>query len=173
MKNWDYEQTVKLRHNEELIKVDVETGDMSKITKRNNNLPKGKSVLDYSRFHIGNDLFTKAMLKGNLMTNEELGIVSHMSSLAEINTNSLRPITDDTTLKELSERFRVDRRRVEAIFKKLFHLGVYMQLRYFSDSEQQEVQYWVLNPYISWKGKLKTDSIFMQFADTTIAKLLK
>lgn len=168
-----YEQTVRLSHTKKIVSVDIETGDMKDIPKRMNNIPKGKSVFNYKRFHISNDSFAHTMLAQGILTNEDLGVIMHMSSMAEMNTNSLRPLTDETTMKELAERFFVDRRRVDKIFKKLFTLGVYMQMNYFSDSEQREVTYWVLNPYISWKGNLKTDSIFSAFADTTIVRLLK
>ncbi len=114
----------------------------------------------------------KKALSTNLLNNEELGIIAHMSSIAEINTNSLRPLTNNVTLKDLSERFKVPIKRVEKIFKKLFNMGVYSQLNYFSYSENQEVVYWVLNPYISWKGNLKNDSIFSAFQDTMVFKLL-
>ncbi|MGL5796959.1 MAG: hypothetical protein ACRCYT_02020 [Cetobacterium sp.] len=166
-----YEQTVRLPHNKKIISVDVETGDMQDIPKRINNIPKGKSKLDYERYHISNDNFIKKALSMNLITNEELGIITHMSSIAEINTNSLRPLTDKTTLKDLSERFQVPIKRVEKIFKKLFSLGVYSQLNYFSYSENQEVTYWVLNPYISWKGNLRNDSIFNSFVDTMVYQI--
>lgn len=168
-----YKVEVKLNHNEVAAKVNTETGDTKLVKFRPNNLPEGKSKLDYQRYHISNDLFANRMLSQGILNNEELGIIAHMGSMVEINTNSLRPLTDDTTMKELAERFFVDRRRVDKIFKKLYTLGVYMQMRYFSDSEKKEVEYWVLNPYISWKGNLKNDSIFAAFIDTTIARLLR
>ncbi len=172
-RNWDYEQLVKANHNEVVSLTNVETGEIREVKKKLNKIPKGKSKLDYKRYHISNDFFAHTMLSNNVLTNEDLGVITHMSSMAEINTNSLRPLTDETTMRELAERFFLDRRRVDKIFKKLFTLGVYMQMNYFSDSEQREVTYWVLNPYISWKGNLKTDSIFAAFADTTIVRLLK
>jgi hypothetical protein len=48
-------------------------------------------------------------------------------------------------------------------------LGVYAHIRIH---ETEISEYWILNPYISWKGKLKSDSIFVQFANTKISKLL-
>jgi len=172
MKDTGYEQLLNLKHHEKAAKINTETGQITELPKRMNRIPKGKSKLDYERYHISNDVFIKKALSTNLLTNEELGIVTHMSSIAEINTNSLRPLTNDVTLKDLSARFQVPIKRVEKIFKKLFSLGVYAQLNYFSYSENQEVTYWVLNPYISWKGTLKNDSIFSAFADTLVCKLV-
>lgn len=168
-----YEQTVKLPHNKKLVSVDIETGDMKELPKRMNNIPQGKSKLDYERYHISNDKFIKAIISTGVLDYEHLGIISYMSSIAEINTNSLRPLTNDTTAVDLAEKFGINRKKVKVIFDKLFKVGVFLQLNYYSYSEDREVTYWVLNPYISWKGKLKDDSIFSHFKDTTIAKLLQ
>ena len=172
MKQSGYEQNLHLQHHEVAAKINKETGEVKEQPKRMNKIPKGKSKLNYERYHISNDVFIKKALSSNLLNNEELGIVTHMGSIAEINTNSLRPLTNDVTLKDLSERFQVPIKRVEKIFKKLFSLGVYAQLNYFSYSENQEVTYWVLNPYISWKGTLNNDSIFSAFSDTLVCKLV-
>lgn len=173
MKSYDYEKTVRLKHHEKAAKINTWTGEVKEVADRPNNIPDGKSKLDYERYHISNDKFIKAVISTGVLDYEHLGIISYMSSIAEINTNSLRPLTNDTTAVDLAEKFGINRKKVKVIFDKLFKVGVFLQLNYYSYSEDREVTYWVLNPYISWKGKLKDDSIFSHFKDTTIAKLLQ
>lgn len=167
-----YERTIKLKHNERAAKIDMETGNVTELPARANNMPEGKSKLDYDRYHISNDRFIKQSLAAGLLNNEELGIITHMSSIAEINTNSLRPLDNDTTAITLGEKFGVNRKKIKTIFDKFFKLGVFMQLNYYSYSEDKNVTYWVLNPNISWKGRLKDDSIFLHFRDTIVSKML-
>jgi hypothetical protein len=171
-REYDYTQIVKLNHNEVASKINIETGEVTEIKQRVNNIPSGKSKLDYERFYIKNENFTKICKNLKLLTYEELGIVDYMCSISEFNTNSLSPLSDETTNIYLAETFDIPRHRIPKIMKKLFTLGVYLQLKYFSASLHKEVNCWVLNPNISWKGKLKDDSMFEHFKDTTISKLL-
>lgn len=165
-----YKREIKLENYEVPAKINKKTGEVKEVRYRANNIPDGKSRLDYRKYHISNDLFATRVQ--NVFTYEEIGIVSYMSSIAEINTNSLKPLTNETSAVELSERFGIDRRKVKKIFDKLFHWGVYLQITYYSYLEDAKVTYWVLNPFISWKGNLKDDSLFTHFYDTNLTKLL-
>jgi len=165
-----YTKEVKLKHDEVAAKINTRTGEVIEVKQRPNNLPEGKSKLDYKKYHITNDLFA-TRVKG-IFSYEEIGIVTYMSSIAEINTNSLKPLTNETSAVILGEKFGIDRKKVKKIFDKLFNWGVYLQLTYYSYSEDAKVTYWVLNPFISWKGNLKDDSIYTHFKDTNLTKLL-
>jgi len=166
-----YTAQIKLRHNEVPAKIDLETGEIMEINKKPNNIPDGKSKLDYDRFHIKNDRLSN-LVKNGIISHEENSIISLMCSMAEMGTNALKPITDDTSLLLLGDHFSINRHRVGKVIDRLRILGVFLQIRYYSDSQQKELTYWVLNPNISWKGRLKDDSMFMHFSDTTITKLL-
>lgn len=171
MKNSAYTQEVKLNHNESAARVDNETGEVVFIKKRINNLPEGKSPLKYKNFALVNEQALK-ILKRKL-TNEELGVILYMISLANFNSNSLKPLNNETSSVVLSDIFGVDRRRVKSMFNKFYELGVYNSYNTFSVTESESKTYWILSPYISWKGKLVDDSIFYDFSDTELAKLLK
>ena len=162
-----YTQEIKLKHNEIAATIDVETGEVKPITKRVNNIPDGKSKLDYDNFSIINNNSIKEL--SSLLSNEELGIILKMIERADFNSNSLKPLSDETSIRCLGEYFNIGKNKVSAIFKKLFELGVYAHVRIH---EEKLSEYWILNPYISWKGRLKNDSIFIQFANTKVAKLL-
>lgn len=163
----DYEQVVKLHHDEKVVKVNVVTGELVEITKRVNNIPKGKRVVKQTNFSKVN-IDVIPLLK-NKLSNIELGIVFQMIGLAEYNTNSMKPLNNDTTVRELSERFGVGINQVKKNFKNLFDLGVYAQL---SIAREDGNEFWILNPYISFKGKTAEDSLFDNFQNTQITKYL-
>ena len=172
-KNYDYEKTIKLKHHERPAKIDSSTGEVIEIKERPNNIPDGKSLLNYERFHMKNDKLAKVAKQTGLLSYEDLGIIDYMCTISEMGTNSLKPLTDDTSTRDLESLFDIPKNRVKKVFDKLFNLGVYLQITYYSAREDQKLTYWVLNPYISWKGKLRNDSMFKHFNDTAITKLIR
>ena len=164
-----YIQEVKLQHNESIMILNKNTGEAVELVSKtkSNNIPVDKSKLSYQHFNIVNsDLFKKL---NKYFTMEELGIIAYMASIAEFNTNSLKPLCDDTSLRELGDIFNTSKDRVGKIFTKLFRFGVYLQIKVYKNELKE---YWVLNPNISWKGRLKDDSIFKHFSNTDISKLI-
>jgi hypothetical protein len=89
--------------------------------------------------------------------------------MAQFNTNSLDPLDDEFSTYALEEFFKVDRRKIKKIFKKLFDMGVYGK---FSVSEIDEPykNYWILNPFISCKGKLIESDVVRLFYKTEITQ---
>lgn len=153
-----------LNDHERPAKIDMETGEVTEIADRVNNIPVGKRVVKQKNFSkINIDVIP--ILRDNL-SNIELGIVLQMIGIAEYNTNSLKPLNNDTTVRELSERFGVGINQVKKNFKNLFDLGVYAQL---SIARKDGNEFWILNPYISFKGGTAEDS---NFFNTQITKLL-
>lgn len=164
-----YTANFKLYDNEIPAKIDLHTGEVKKITRKSNNLPPGTSKLNYKEFGILNIELT-SILEG-ILTNTEISILFKMISRCYFNTNSLAPLSNQTTIRELSEIFNISKNHVSKIFSKLFKLGVYAQ---FNISENaQEKEYWILNPYIFWRGRTIKDSIFENFKNTAISKLIK
>ena len=162
-----YEQVLKLNNNEQAAKVNSETGEITPIKKRMNNIPEGTSKLDYDNFSIVNNVAIQRL--GELLDNEELGVILHMISISDFNSNSLSPLCDELSIRDKASILRINKNRVKSITDKLFRLGVYLSIRVYED---QEKEYWVLNPNISWRGKLVKDSIFIHFQNTSVTKLL-
>jgi hypothetical protein len=162
-----YNINVKLKDDELAAKVNAQTGEISFVKKGYSNIPKDKSLLNYNNFSLVNNDAIRVL--STVLSNEELGIVYKMIEKACFNTNSLKPFSDETSIRVLAEEFNIGKNKVGGIFKKLFEWGVYAHIRIH---ETEISEYWILNPYISWKGKLKSDSIFVQFANTKISKLL-
>lgn len=165
----DYSREVKLNHNERLLKLNSETGELIEIQNdRKNNMPVGKSRLDYNNFSIINNDMLKILF--DECNSNELKVIMHMVYMSEFGNNSLKPLNDDMSHRELGSIFNLNHKTIKSIFVRLRYLGVYLQLNITECDGAKD--YWVLNPYISWKGKLKNDSLFITFSNTRIVKLL-
>jgi hypothetical protein len=171
-KNYDYEKTIKLKHHERPAIIDTSTGEIieveDKTSIRSNNIPDGKSKLDYKEFGILNLDLTRKLKK--YFNETEIYVIFEMINRTEFNTNSLKPLNNDLSIRTLSEEFNVNRSKLPKVLKRLFDMGVYAQLKISENSETKE--YWILNPYIFWRGRLKNDSCFEYFKNTDITKLL-
>ena len=163
-----YTTEVRLNHNEVPAKINMETGEILPIKKRPNNIPEGKSKLDYDNFSIINNDMLRVLF--DECNGSEIKVILHMVYMSEFGNNSLKPLNDELSYRELGRIFSIDDKTIKAILNKLKHLGVYLQLNITEVDGAKE--YWVLNPYISWKGKIKSDSLFHTFANTRIVKLL-
>lgn len=163
-----YTQSVELNNNETLAKVNTETGEVTTFQSNKRKLPEGKSKLDYDNFSIINNNMLRVLFKE--CSSSEIKVILHMIYLSEFNTNSLNPLNNETSHRELGKIFDLDHKTIKTIFTHLKELGVYLQLNITEVDGVKE--YWVLNPYISWKGKLKSDSLFLTFANTKIVRLL-
>lgn len=160
-------QLTKLNHHEALVKVNKETGEMTELPYKSNNIPEGKHKLDYKKFGMMNMEVVKKL--NNFLTKEELGIIMYMTSICEMGNNSLKPFSDDLSLRELESLLDIPRARVKKVIEKLFKLGAFMSIRIY---EEEEKTYWVLNPSIFWRGRLRDDSLFHTFSKTTISNLI-
>lgn len=162
-----YNKTITFSNNELPAKVNIQTGEIVTIQDTNRKLPEGTSKLKYDNFSIVNN---ESIIKlKELLTNEELGVVIHMISIADFNSNSLEPLSDELSLRDLSNALNINKNKVRLITNKLYKYGVYLSIKVY---ENHEKEYWVLNPSISWKGRLIKDSIFEHFKNTIITKIL-
>jgi hypothetical protein len=162
-----YNTTLKLKNNEIAAKVNAETGEVTTFETKPSNVPEGMSRLKYTDFSIVNNETTKKLAA--ILDNEEMGVIYYMISISDFNSNSLNPLSDELSLREKANILRISKDRVKRITDKLFRLGVYLSIRVYED---QEKEYWVLNPNISWRGRLVKDSIFVHFQNCAITKLL-
>lgn len=164
-----YNRGIALNHEEQLCKFNHNTGELKEIKLPHNNIPEGKSIHKMKDFFKMNSQLMNRLKHSGLLTMEEIGVITYMSTMAEWNTNSLKPLNNDTSTRMLSEIFLINRNKVSKVLDKLFKLGVYMQVKIHKDDI---IDYWILNPNISWKGTLANDSLFYHFEGTAINALL-
>ena len=168
-----YEKVIKLKHNERAAKINLETGEVAEVKAHNREKkqPKDPSM----NFFISNEsysrFFTKAwQLLETQTTDTEFKVAYKMSMMAHAYTNSLEPLRPESTMKELSEFFNVDRRKIQNIIEKLFKLGVIGKFQVYDRFENHH-NYWVFNPYLSFNGKIIKKDVQSLFNNTHYAAL--
>ena len=162
-----YEKTLKLNDNEVAAKLNLETGEIIEILNQNYSQPN-KEVFQpkevFKKQYLEMSIFLKEVL-----TPVEYFIVDKLCDMAKPNSNSLEPFSDDTTYLEIAERFNYDRRKIPKLLKKLFELGIYGKFEVVEDIKGLN-KYWVLNPFVSFKGKTIDTNLRKLFENTTIVK---
>lgn len=161
-----YSKTVKLNHNEIVARINVETGELKKET-RPNNLPNDKEILSgaFRKNFDGPLNYLQDTLKPL-----ELKVLLKLMLMAKMNTNSLEPLNDKTTIPQLVEYFGVSKNKIKPALDKLFSLGVYGKFDVVKE-DLNYTKYWVLNPYLSFQGRLVYSDIANLFKGTKIHSL--
>lgn len=163
-----YTQEIALQHDETAAKVNLRTGQITKLHKRANNMPEGSEVFEPKAKFVKEYYRTWNFLE-NVLTDREYRIVHFMTRKAKYQTNSLEPLNDDTSKTKLSEVFNIPRNSVPKLFKKLKSLGVYAEVSVEYDGVENT--FWVLNPYIGFNGKFINSSLVEIFKPTTIGSV--
>lgn len=161
---YNYEKTIKLKHNEVPAKINKDTAEVITLEKPNN-VPEGKIVFKQTDF---SKLNTQAIhfLFDNC-SRLEIAVVLKMVAMAEYGTNSLKPLSNETTVRDLAETFGFAVGKVQQTFKHLFKLGVYAQ---FKVCKGDLKEYWILNPYIACKGRVLDNMLTNNFKGTDVEK---
>ena len=163
-----YTQTIKLKDNELPAKINVETGEVKEVDHKKNNVPEGKEVFQPNAF-FRKDYTNSWKFLNKYLTPIEFKAAHTLAMMAKANTNSLEPINDDTTLKELMEVLNVSINKVKPILNKLWDLGVYGKFD-VKEVDKPYTKYWIFNPYLSFSGKLINSDISNLFKGTHCAK---
>ena len=100
---------------------DLETKEFSKVPNKKNNIPK-----DMQTFGITEKGWKKSFdhswdYLDTVLSDLEMRVVLKLCRMAEMNTNSLKPLSDETTQIEISETFNIDRRKAKIMFEKLYN----------------------------------------------------
>ena len=161
-----YTRSVKLNDEEALFKLNKETGELVELTTVLNSFPDNMEVwLPNSSFHKTFDAAWKYLTKA--LTSDELKVVTIMSMLAAPNTNSLSPLNEESSLMNLSSFFGINKNRIRKLLDHLFEIGVFARFE-VSKVESPYTKYWILNPYISFKGKLANSDVAKLFHGTRV-----
>lgn len=163
-----YEVTTRLHHNESLYKTDKDTGDMIEVKHRKNNIPDGSIIFEpdgeFKKMYVESWNFLATRL-----SKYEISIVQQLVFMAQMNTNSLEPLSEETTIQELSVKFEMGKNQVTRVFKKLYELGVYGRFNVYNVTKPY-TKFWVLNPYLAFAGKLIKSDIASLFSGTLVAQ---
>ena len=163
-----YNTNVRLADNEVPVKMNIETGEYQVVTKRPNNIPEGKQIFEPDAVFRKDYTNSWKFLQKNL-TPLEFSAAMALALMAKANTNSLEPINDETGVRELSEKINVSINKVNNVIKKLYELGVYGRFS-VAKIDVPFKKFWILNPYLSFNGKLIHSDIAELFQGTHITK---
>lgn len=163
-----YETKLQLYAHELPAKVNAFTGETTILgaAHRSNNIPEGKEIFE------PDGIFRKDYTKSwefldRALSPLEFKVVAKLCRMAKMNTNSLEPLNDDTTIAVIAKEFKIGRNKVSPLFNKLFKLGVYAKFEAYKP-DVPYTRYWILNPYLSFSGKIISSDIAKLFIGTTI-----
>ncbi len=162
------EQTIRLHHDEIAAKKDLRTGEVSEIRPHQNNIPDGKEVFEPNGIFRKNYPASWLFLDKHL-TDLEMRVVNRLCFMAKMNTNSLEPLSDELAMTEVAEILGVHRHKAKKLVEKLFDLGVYAKFE-VANVDVPYTKYWILNPYLSFSGRLIASDIARLFIGTKIEK---
>lgn len=163
-----YTRTFKLKDNEIPAKIDLETGEITPVRNTFSVIP------DDMEAWLAKDNFTKKFLileeylEKNL-TSDEYKIVGIMSRMAHPKNNSLMPLDDTTSVRDLEKRFYINKNKINKILNKLFELGIFARFEVYKP-DKPYTKYWILNPYISSKSRYISSDIASLFEGTVVEK---
>jgi hypothetical protein len=163
-----YLKEVELYHNEDVLAVNLETGEYRDIPRRKNNIPDGSVVFNSKALFKKDYQNTWFFLKG-VLSPLEYKAAHSLTMMAKANTGSLEPISDESTIKQLMEVLDVSKNKVKPIMDKLFELGVYGKFEAYKP-ERPYTKYWLINPYLSFSGKIIKSDIQELFNGTHCEK---
>lgn len=171
MTRYDYEKVVKLKHNQIPARIDIDTGEVKALKSRE--LPEKYKDTELWE---PEKTFRKVYNSGwvflqKVLTPIQLKAALYLSLKAAPYSNSLEPLSDETTYKELSELTGIGINQVSKTFKTLFSFGVYAKMRIVENSQEKE--YWVFNPYLSFNGRRIEKGLMDLFKNTDIAKVVR
>lgn len=166
----DYEQTFKLKHNEAPACINQETGEVKQLVKTNHQS-------DTHELFEPNASFSKSFSQSWRYLNRVLEPyeykAAHTLALrAKAFTNSLEPLNDSTVILILVEELGISKNRVKPVLKKLFELGVYGKFS-VAEADKPYTNYWILNPYLQFNGRVIDKSIAELFKGTFVAKAFR
>lgn len=161
-------EETRLCDDERLAKINTRTGEIVEVTSRRAGLPDGKEVhYKEGKFAKRYEIAWDYLL--DHLSDKELRIVTKMELMARPNSNSLEPLSQRSTVQEIADTFGVHRNNIVKMIENLFNHGVYAEFNVATSTGVK--RYWVLNPYISFKGRIIDSALVDLFRKTTIARL--
>lgn len=171
MKKYDYEQSFKLKHDELPAKVNSETGEVKILKKRNHVTDNDVMPFEPKALFTKNYTNSWNFLNKKLKPHEFKAAYS-LALKAKAFTNSLEPLNDDTVITTLVEELGVGKNQVKSVLNTLYRLGVYGKFEVYVPNKPF-TKYWILNPYLSFNGRVIDKSIADIFKDTYVAQAFR
>lgn len=155
-KTWDYEKTVKMKHNQRLLIVDDETGEMIDLNAESNTV-----AINYGKFFIINERALATIFEMKLINQKDKAYILDMAQMLKTEYNALYTKQNTPhTLETLSNIFDLHYDRCTTLMKKLTKNGIVGRL------STNGKTFYVMNPYLVKSRKYistETSDIFPDF----------
>lgn len=166
-----YNKEIKLNDNELPAKINSETGEVTVIDtvshKRNPDAVVFEPQAKFSKH------YDKSWQYLYYRTSPlEYKVATFIAMKAKPFTNSLEPLNDDTSVRELAAYCDISTGKVKPTFDKLFDLGVFGKFEVVDESKNH-TRYWILNPYLSVHSKAVDKGIMILFQNTELANAFR
>lgn len=166
-----YTKELTLQHNEIPASINIETGEIKEFKPFKSHKLKDNSMEVFKHDQPYQRTFTRAWLLLETQTNTlEYKVAYNMGLMAKAYTNSLEPLTPESTVRQVSELLNIDRNKVTSIIDKLYKLGVIAKFEVYNRNEIYQ-NYWVFNPYLSFNGKTIKKEVTTLFDKTFYATM--
>lgn len=166
MKQYDYKRNIGFNHDEAPARINLKDGTVTQVKVQT--FPEGQRLHRGTKYSKVEDAAIAYLEKE--LTNVELAVVFKMIRCTEYATNSMKPLNNESTVRELSDQFGIGINSVAKVFKKLFDYGVYAQ---FKVAKEDAKEFWIMNPYLCFKGRFIKDSLWENFKGTKIERAVR
>lgn len=164
-----YNYTYKLEHDQRPAVLDVTTGDIKEIdTKHMTTRDTGASIFnqDASFFKSFSGAWEWLYYR---LSPLELKVVVYLAMKAAPITNSLEPLNDDSSVRDLANVVDISKSKITVVFTKLLELGVYGKFEVVEEGKRY-MKFWILNPHLAIKSKVIKDGVVKLFQGTELSK---
>lgn len=175
---YERSETVSLNSNEQVAILNTETGELTTLSsKSKRGRPKGTLKKEGKEVWLPEATFVKHYPQSwkwlrEHTTDNEFKAAYALAQLAKAYTNSLEPLNDATIIPDLVAATGVSKNLINVTLHKLWKLGVYAKFEVY-DPSKPYTKYWILNPYLSFNGKLIDSGIAKLFSGTYVALAYK
>lgn len=165
----DYKQEIELNNDEIAAKINVATGEVIPLASKQKRISTNPNAIPFEPKTMFSRTYTLAWKLLKTQTSDtEFRVAFELALRAKAFTNSLEPLDEDVTVRELAEEFSIGVNSVTKLFKKLYDLGVYGKFE-VANQDSYYKRYWVFNPYLSFNGKTIDKGISELFKLTNYA----
>jgi hypothetical protein len=165
----DYNVNVSLMNDEVAAKVNIATGEVV-VLKKGHKLPEGFELAGMGRF---NRQYPETWIYlEKKLSNLEFLVACRLGLWARAYTNSLMPLSDKSTVEELSRVMGIGVNKAKSVSKKLFDMGVFAKFD-VREVDMEYKKYWIFNPYLSFNGRVIDTSMKNLFRNTIPAKVYR
>lgn len=166
-----YKKELEFQDNEMPIAVNKETGEIREFKKFRSYKLKDNTMEVFTHDQPYARTFTRAWKLLETQTSEtELRAAWQLAVMAKAYTNSLEPLTPETSSRSIAKELNLDYRKTTAIIDKLYKLGVIAKFEVYNRNEVYQ-NYWVFNPYLSFNGRTIKKEVTTLFDRTFYATM--